>query len=380
MKRSTVCKIIAVVLLSLFVFSGSALERTASAGEGGLESYLARVKPLEKTVKLRVGIGAGILHDFPAYAAFKMGGLKNAGVDIEHVYFANGPLMVEAFGSNAIDVAGYGVGGVLAGSVKGVHQIIQTRMNEAVVQKYFAKKTSDIVKDGINPGTGFYGKPDTWKGKAIYVPPGTTLQYLLGVAVTKMGMTMDDVNPVFMDAPNVNTALYAGKGEVWGLWNLFGYAKDIQDDYVELFSGKSLGITFMAASVARKTALDDPDLKAAIGKWIECQFAVIEWMQAKEENMNEAVEIFYQWTQEEGVKAEKGDLLRYMKDATFFTLEENYKFFTEKGASGMIPAREMALSPMDFFISNGNYTEDDKAKIADDRFNVEFIEAAMKAK
>ena len=96
--------------------------------------------------------------------------------------------------------------------------------------------------------------------------------------------------------------------------------------------------------------------------------------------MDEAVEIFYQWTQEEGVKAEKGDLLRYMKDATFFTLEENYKFFTEKGSSGMIPAREMALSPMDFFISNGNYTEDDKVKITDDRFNVEFIEATMKTK
>ena len=279
MKERTVCKIIAVLLLSLFVFSGSGPRGAASAaqpgGEGSLEYYLAKVKPLDKTVKLRVGIGAGILHDFPAYAAFKMGGLENAGVDVEHVYFANGPLMVEAFGSNAIDVAGYGVGGVLAGSVKGVHQIIQTRMNEAVVQKYFAKNSSDIVKDGINPDTGFYGKPETWKGKSIYVPPGTTLQYLLGVAVTKLGMTMDDVNPVFMDAPNVNTALYADKGEVWGLWNLFGYAKDIQDDYVELFSGKSLGITFMAASVARKSALDDPDLKAAIGKWIECQFAVI---------------------------------------------------------------------------------------------------------
>ena len=346
--------------------------------EKSLQERFDAIEPLDEEVALNIGIGAGILHDFPAYLAWKAGGLEKANVKGELKYFANGPLMVEAITAKSLDVGGYGIGGILAGSVLKEADIIQLRMEEAIVQKYFVKADSDIAKAGIDEKTGFYGTKEQWKGKQVYLPQGTTLQYLLGEALAKMDMTFDDIEPVYMDAKNVNTAIYADQGDAWALWNMYGYSAGLEDDYVEAFNGVTAGISLLAASVARKDALDDPQLKAAIGKWVECQYAVIDWMQESEENMNAAVDYFYEWCQEEGVMAEKDDLYRYMNDAQFYNARECYDLMVNKGDSGMLVGEEMILNPMDFFISQGNYTEADKEKLTDGNFDPEFVEALIK--
>jgi len=344
-----------------------------SSAENSLEEIMQSIEPLENPVKLRIGIGAGILHDFPAYLAEKLGLLEHAGIDANMLYFGNGPLMVEALTAGELDVAGYGIGGILGGSVTDVAKIVHIRMEEAVVQKYFVKADSAIAQFGLNPETGMYGNKETWAGKEVYVPPGTTLQYLLGAALEKMDMTMADIKPVFMDAKNVNTALYANQGDAWALWNMFGYAGELQDDYVEAFNGTTAGISLSAASVVRTEALNNPDLAAAAKKWLECQLAVIDWMQASEENMNISVDYFYEWTQEEGIMAEKEDLYRYMNDASFFNRNECLDLMTSADDEGVMTAMGMILNAMDFFVGEGNYRESDKAKITEEDFYVDFI-------
>lgn len=378
--------VLVVISMLVMLFTGCEVKPKESSKEaentGGPEKSLQErfdaIEPLDEEVTLNIGIGAGILHDFPAYLAWKAGGLEKANVKGELKYFANGPLMVEAITAKSLDVGGYGIGGILAGSVLKEADIIQLRMEEAIVQKYFVKEDSDIAKAGIDEKTGFYGTKEQWKGKQVYLPQGTTLQYLLGEALAKMDMTFDDIEPVYMDAKNVNTAIYAGQGDAWALWNMYGYSAGLNDEYVEAFNGVTAGISLLAASVARKDALSDPQLKAAIGKWVECQYAVIDWMQESEENMNAAVDYFYEWCQEEGVMAEKDDLYRYMNDAQFYDAKECYDLMVNKGDSGNLVGEEMILNPMDFFISQGNYTEADKEKLADGNFDPEFVEALLK--
>lgn len=349
----------------------------AGSAEKSLQERFDAIEPLDEEVSLNIGIGAGILHDFPAYLAWKAGGLEKANVKGELKYFANGPLMVEAITAKSLDVAGYGIGGIIAGSVLGEADIVQLRMEEAVVQKYFVKADSDIAKAGVDKETGFYGTKDEWKDKQVYLPQGTTLQYLLGAALGKMDMTFDDIEPVYMDAKNVNTAIYAGQGDAWALWNMYGYSANLEDEYVEAFNGVTAGISLLAASVARQGALKDPQLKAAVGKWVECQYAVIDWMQESEENMNMAVDYFYEWCQEEGIMGEKDDLYKYMNDAHFYNAEECYELMADKGESGNLLGEEMILNPMDFFISQGNYTEADKDKLLN-HFNPEFVQPLVK--
>jgi hypothetical protein len=221
---------------------------------------------------------------------------------------------------------------------------------------------------GVNEA-GFLGSADSWSKAQIYLPAGTTLQYLGGVAMGKIGLSLDNLNTVYMDANNVNTAIYAGQGDAWALWNLYGYAGALKQDYVVAFSGKTLGVNFASASFASKAVMADPKLADAARVWVEGQFAVIKWMQESPENMQAAVDYYYEWCQEEGIMAAKEDILSYMSDVTFFTREENVKLLSERNADGLLPAEAMLLSPMDFFISQGNYTEADKEKLLDGDFN-----------
>ena len=379
-------RVLAVVIVLAMLFAGcevkpkeaSGGDSDASGPEKSLQEHFDEIEPLDEEVALNIGIGAGILHDFPAYLAWKAGGLEKANVKGELMYFANGPLMVEALTAKSLDVGGYGIGGILAGTVLGEADIIQIRMDEAIVQKYFVRADSDIGEAGLDDETGLYGTKEQWQGKQIYLPQGTTLQYLLGEALAKMDMTFEDIEPVYMDAKNVNTAIYAGQGDAWALWNMYGYSAGLESEFVEAFNGVTADISLLAASVARKDALDDPELTAAIGKWVECQYAVIDWMQESEENMNAAVDYFYEWCQEEGVMAEKDDLYRYMNDVQFYNAEECYDLMVNKGESGNLLGEEMILKPMDFFISQGNYTEADKEKLTGGSFDPQFVEPLLK--
>lgn len=353
------------VLLALcLLFSSIA----AGAQATDVTTYFDDIEPLAEATTLNVGIGAGILHDFPAYLAWKVGAYDKLNLKSELQYFPNGPLMIEAMKAGALDVAGSGVGGLLAGTVQGVIDILQIRVDEAVVQKYLVRKDSAIANDGINDA-GFLGSAESWSQAQMYLPAGTTLQYLGGVAMGSLGLSLDSLNTVFMDANNVNTAIYAGQGDAWALWNLYGYAGALSEDYVEAFSGKTLGINFASASFASKAAMADPALADAVRVWVEGQFAVIEWMQESPENMQAAVDYYYEWCQEEGIMAAEEDIFNYMSDVTFFTREENIALLSERNEDGLLPAEEMLLSPMDFFISQGNYTEADKEKLLDGDFN-----------
>lgn len=356
------------LLVTTLLFSTS----LALAEATPIEPYFEGITPLNEATTLNVGIGASILHDFPAYLAWKIGAYEKLGLKSELQYFANGPLMIEAMKAGALDVAGSGVGGLLAGTVQGIIDILQIRVDEAVVQKYFVRRDSAMAKDGMNEA-GFLGTADSWSKAQIYLPPGTTLQYLCGVAMGKIGLSLDNLKTVYMDAKNVNTAIYSGQGDAWALWNLFGYAGALQQDYVEAFSGKTLGISFASASFASKSAMADPKLSEAVRVWIEGQFAVIDWMQASPANMESAIDYYFEWCEEEGIMAAKEDILNYMNDVIFFNKEDNLKLLTERNKDGLLLAEAMLLSPMDFFISQGNYSETDKEKLLDGDFNPVFV-------
>ena len=100
------------------------------------------------------------------------------GIDATLIPTSSGPLQVEAMASGAIDCGGYGIGGILMGSVNQTTQVLAMRMDEAVVQKYFVKGDSPIAEAGVNE-YGFYGDYDSWKEAEVYLPSGTTLQLSL---------------------------------------------------------------------------------------------------------------------------------------------------------------------------------------------------------
>ena len=359
-------------------FSSAAMAEEVELDPNDLMTYFAQIEPLEETVHLNIGTDPGIYHNFYTYLAYKMGGLEMVGIDATLIPTSSGPIQVEAMASGDIDCGGYGIGGILMGSVRESTELLAIRMNEAIVQKYFVKEDSPVAQAGINE-FGFYGDADSWKDVEVYLPSGTTLQYLLGTAMGKLGMSLDDMNTVFTEAPNIFTVMASGQGSAWGLWNMTAYDPFMPENgYVEAINGVTAGIYLPAATTVSRAALEDPVKKEAMMKWFACEQAVIRWIQASEENLMSAIDYMYEWCEDEGVVCTYEVIENYLKDAEPFTLEENYRIFTEKGESGHYLAAEMLEAPMDYFVGNGNYTEDDYEALYDDsNYNQEFLEYAL---
>lgn len=348
----------------------------SGGGEGGgsgIEAFTTHIQPLAQPVHLNIGATPGVLHDFPAYLAEALGLLEQYGVEAEISYYGNGPLMVEAMRAGDVDCGGYGLGGLLSGSVQGVADILWIRCDEAVLQKFFAANDSAIVQAGVNPETGFYGRAEDWKGLSTYCAPGTTLQYVLGEALGRLNLTFEDLDMVYMDAQNTTTALHAGQGDVWALWNMYGFTSAVMEGYTDICNGQNLSLNLYNGSVSSKQALQDETKKEAVYLWLECEMAVIDWMKASEDNMRLAAEYYAQWCEDEGISTGGADLYQYINSVTFFGLDEQYKMFTEKTADGTLLAEDAVLGAMDFFISQGSYTESDKALLLDGDFNPDFV-------
>lgn len=284
-----------------------------SDGYDELRALFAKIPKLDKTVKLNISTTAGVYHCFFNYLADELGALESVGIDANMVNFPNGPLQVEAISAGSIDCGGYGIGGILSGSVNSVTTLIDYRTDEAVVQKFFVKADSSIIDAGLNE-FGFYGTADTWRGATVYCPGGTTLQYLLGTAMEKVGLTLDDLNVVYTDVNNIFPILQSGKGDAWGLWNMQAYSSILDDNYVEAINANSVGIHLMAATVVGRSVLDDPEKFEAVKRWYACQEAVVMWINESDENMELAIQAMYDWCQDEGVDVNFESIGALMKD------------------------------------------------------------------
>ena len=371
-------KILTVLLAMALLLMGMGSAFATEIDPTDIMTYFAQIEPLEETVHLNIGTDPGIYHNFYTYLAYKLGGLEMVGIDATLIPTSSGPLQVEAMASGAIDCGGYGIGGILMGSVNQTTQVLAMRMDEAVVQKYFVKGDSPIAEAGVNE-YGFYGDYDSWKEAEVYLPSGTTLQYLLGTAMGKLGLTLEEMNTVYTEAPNIFTVMASGQGSAWGLWNMTAYDAYMQENgYVEALNGINGGISLPAATTASRVALEDPVKYEAIKRWFACEQAVIRWIQASEENLLSAIDYMYEWCEAEGVVCTYESIENYLKDAEPYTLEENYEMFTTVGENGDLLAGEILVPAMDFFVSNGSYTEDDYEKLLDaSNYTADFIEYAV---
>ncbi len=368
-------KLLSVLTLVAILALGAVSAMATKIDPTDITTYFAQIEPLDERVQLNIGIGYGIYHDFFTYLAYKLGGLDMVGIDANLIYTANGPLLIEAMGSGAIDCGGSGIGGILMGGVQNSIEVIAIRMNEAIVQKYYVKDDSAIAKDGINE-FGFYGSKDSWAEAEVYLPAGTTLQYEFGTAMGKLGMTLDQMNVTYTEATNIFTVLASGQGDAWALWNMTAYDDFLKDGYLEAINGVTAGIYLPAASYVSRIALEDPMKAEAIKRWFACERAVILWLQASEENMQTAIDYMYEWCEDQGVVCTREAVDNCFHDATPFTIDENIEMFTTVDEeSGLLTVAKMLESPMDYFVSNGNYTQEDYAKLYDEsNYNGEYLE------
>jgi len=202
----------------------------------------------KKTTEIKVGYiadynGAGLMA-----VADQEGYWAKAGLSPKYVPFTNGPLAIQALGTNNVDVAYIGSGALwLPASGKAEIWAVNSVSNaDRIIAQPGTKTLADL------------------KGKKIGIPAGTSGDQLFSLALEKEGLTRGDFQITSMDPPTIVAAFASGQIDGAALWYpLIDSAKKGKPDLVELFSNEDFidQLTFPSTFVAGPgRAAKDKDL------------------------------------------------------------------------------------------------------------------------
>lgn len=342
------------------------------------EEAFAKIEPLEETQALVVGSLSSSTHGFNNYLIEKLGGYEKANLDAEVMVFGNGPIMVEAMTSGDCDAGIYGVGGTLAGTIGQDFINLGAASRDYHALQFYSPKDSEIVKSGnnhIKESPELYGTSDLWKGKEIFLPLGTTLHYLLSKGLEKLELTTDDVKLTHMEVPNINTALRAGKCEIGGVWTNYPYGS-LNEIATPVMKASDVGVILVTSFATTPKIMEDKAKKEAVKKWMELYFAAVDWMYASDENLNQAIDWFMEWNDENGIASVREEIEAHCKYQACYTLKDNMDMIKTNSENGDYNLFiEYNIEPLKFFVDQGNYKPEDINKFLEPQYiDTTFIE------
>lgn len=205
--------------------------------------------------KESVEIKVGYIADYNGAAlmavADQEGLWAKVGLKPKYLPFTNGPLAIQALGTDNIDVAYIGSGALwLPASGKAEIWAINSVSNaDRIIAQPGIKSLADL------------------KGKKVAIPTGTSGDQLFTLALEKESLSRSDFNVVAMEPPAIVAAFASGQIDGAALWYpLIDSAKKGKADLVELFSNEDFieKLTFPSSFVAAPgRAAKDKDLAAS---------------------------------------------------------------------------------------------------------------------
>ncbi|MFZ7131837.1 MAG: ABC transporter substrate-binding protein [Eubacteriales bacterium] len=318
------------------------------------------LEPFEERQTLRVGFFTGSPLSYPYLFADKLGFFEELNIELEYVPFTNGPAMMEA--NNDWDIAGAGLGG-LANGMKGyglkVIDITDYEENLAL----FARPDTDLANDPENP--------DNWKGTEWIYPAGTTAQAVLVSALNEVGLNLSDIKSTNMDVANALTGFNGGTGDGLGVWNAIAF--DAEDKgYVRIGDAGTLGFVAPCGTVAKAETVEGK--RELLETAVAIFHLTTEWIYESDENMEQAVAWYLEDGLDEGIRVNESIAERVMDWYRGPTTEEYIEIYTKESPDDaglytkrdLIQAEKDILVGLDFFISQGNYTNKERTQFLDD--------------
>lgn len=351
MKKLLSVLLMVTTLLSLVSFGAAAEEADLTWG----------LAPFEERQTLRLGFFTGSPLSYPFLFADKLGVFDALNVDIEYTCFTGGPAMMEA--NSEWDMGSCGLGGLangLYGYDFALVDITDYEENLAI----FVRADSELAKDPANP--------ELWKGAACVYPAGTTAQATLAQYLNTMGLTLADVESINMDNANALTAFSGGTGDVLGCWNAIALSAE-DAGHVRVTDSGKLGFAPPCGTFATKNIMQS-NFNLVVTACTVFHKAV-EWCYASDENMAQAIQWYLEHCDEEGFLCTESIAKRTMEWYRGPTVDEWIAAYTETApdAAGLyikrdlLKAERVILVGLDFFISEGKYTNEDRARYLDDQ-------------
>ena len=175
--------------------SPAAAESEAPAAES--ETPAESEAPAEETVE-PVTLNIGYMNNYGSLwsvlAADQMGYFEEQGITVNLLSFADGPTIISAMESGSIDLGYIG---------DGAHKLCVLGNAEVIALSHISN--GDAVIGGPNVTS-----LEELEGKVVAYAAGTSSETILTQALSSVGLTMDDITAMNMDASAIVTAMLTG--------------------------------------------------------------------------------------------------------------------------------------------------------------------------
>jgi sulfonate transport system substrate-binding protein len=171
------------------------------------------------------------------------------------VDFTSGPPMVQAMGSDSVDIGGVGDAPPVFSAAGGSKiKIVGARITPAAAGAVVVPKGSPIKTI------------QQLKGKTIAAPEGTTADYHLLTVLAAAGLTKKQVTVDNLQPADALAAFSSGKVDAWDTWSPFIEEATVQHGGTVLAAGRQYGSPY-SFQVASDAALSDKGKAAAINDY-----------------------------------------------------------------------------------------------------------------
>ena len=185
-------KLIAMLLALVMVLSLAACGKTP-----------APVEPETETVTLNVAYMANWGSLWAVATADAKGYFAEEGITINLTQFEDGPSEIAAMKQGSMDVAFIG---------PGAHKLCSKGEAQVFLMQHMGDGDCIIGLNGIKT-------LEELKGKKVGYAAGTSSETILTTALASVGMTMEDIVAVSMDAPALTTAALSGQVDAIAAWS-----------------------------------------------------------------------------------------------------------------------------------------------------------------
>lgn len=178
--------------------------------------------------------------------ATELGLWEKHGLDAQLNVFTNGPIQIQALGAGSLDF-GYIGAGALWLPASGQAKIVAVN-SITYTDRVIAKPGIESIED--------------LQGRRVAVPEGTSGDMILRLSLERAGMTMDDVEPVYMDPGTVVTAFASGQVDAAGIWYPFvEVIRNQAGELNELTNNETFmpEIAFVSSFVVRNDMADEEE-------------------------------------------------------------------------------------------------------------------------
>lgn len=216
----------------------------------------------EETLSIGYQKGSGLLTVLKAQKTLEKR-LAPEGITVRWHEFAAGPQLLEALNAGSIDVGQTGAPPAVFAQAAGADLVYVG-----------AEPNAEETEAVITPADSDLHDVAALKGRKVALQKGSSAHYLLVKTLERAGLSLSDIQPVWLPPADARAAFATGSVDAWAIWDPYLAAIESQDDVRRLADYHGLEPTNSFYEASRQFAEQHPqtlallrDTLAETGAW-----------------------------------------------------------------------------------------------------------------